>query len=338
MYDLITLIAALKQVKRPNTFLWNLLVGTIVEETTAKFEIHTKKAKRKVSPFVGKYTNGEISIREGSTISEYEPGKLAPIRVAHANELLERQFGQTIYGDSVSAEDLAIAQVSKELGEMDEEIFRSEMYLIAKLLTTGIMPIKGKTVDRAITFGAINKEVLSGSDLWSHDDSDPIGYLEAKQTEVLKETGILIDSIILTPEVAARLRNHPGIKDMLKYTTADILRINPRTIGNGAKYIGTIPGLELDLYSFVDWYIDPETEKETTFIPEGGIIGVKSKSLKIHYGAHAQKVDGNTSVFVGTRIPKHWSNSGEDHDNIRLIAKPLPVPEDVRGFFYSKVI
>ena len=44
MYDLKTLIAALIQTKRPNLFLWTLLMGSVETHKTRKFEIHFKKS------------------------------------------------------------------------------------------------------------------------------------------------------------------------------------------------------------------------------------------------------------------------------------------------------
>jgi len=261
-----------------------------------------------------------------------------PFRIAHAEELLNQKFGETIYGDSIDSEELAVGQVSKELKELDESIIRRELWLLFQLLTTGVMPIVGKTIDTAITFGDINKEILSGTDKWDDANSDPKEYLKMKQLEVLQETGMNIDSIVLSPEASSAFQNHPKIKEALKYTSADVLRINPRGLGDGAKFIGTIPELELDIYSFVDWVIDPVTKTEVSLIPAGGMIGCKSKSFQVHYGAIPQKIDGVKGVYTGERIPKVWGTDDEDCDYIRLSSAPLPVSDDTRGFFFTKVM
>lgn len=343
MYELEVLIAALKQLKKPNMFLWNLLIRKEIPQLKTKFEVHTKNARRRMAPFVGRYSKGTFFEKEGSTIEEFEPGRILPFRRAHADELLQQQFGQTIYGDTVEPEDLAMDQVAKELEELDTAITRREIWLLSKLLTTGVMPIIGEKINRAITFGKANIEKLSGTSLWNDttnaDVSDPIAYIRNKQLEVLKETGALIDSIILGKDAADSFLKHPNVTEKLKYTTADVLRINPRGLGDGAKYLGTIPELEVDIYSFVDWAENPETGEDEELFPSKGVLGVKSKSMEVHYGAIPQMGEDEVNrIYSGKRIPKVWTEKSEDSKYIRLGAAPLPLPDDARGWFFATVL
>ena len=54
MYELEVLIAALGQIKKPNMFLWNLLVRATKIRDKRKFEVHTKSARRVMAPFCRK--------------------------------------------------------------------------------------------------------------------------------------------------------------------------------------------------------------------------------------------------------------------------------------------
>lgn len=340
MYELQVLIAALGQTKKPNMFLWNLLVRAIKERDKAKFEVHTKNARRRMAPFVGKYSGGKFFKKEGFAVSEFEPGKIMPKTVAHADEILNQQFGQTQYGNYISAEDMAVNQIVDELEELDIAITRTENWMLSKLLTTGVIPIVGDTVNRAITFGEANKEDLSGTSLWSDtSNSDPINYLKKKQLEVLKETGILIDSIVLGTDAATAFQNHPKVTEKLKYTSADVLRIEPRNLGDGAKFLGTIPELNLDIYTFIDWVVNSENDTEEEIFPTKGVLGCKKGSIVVNYGAIPQMNDAEQNqLFIGSRIPKHWADKDKDVKYLRLGSAPLPVPDDARGWFYSKVL
>ncbi|MEG0235508.1 MAG: major capsid protein [Cetobacterium sp.] len=338
MYELIALIEALKQIKRPNMFLWNLFIREEVEETTSKFEIQTKVSRRRMAPFVGKYAGGKLLEKDVTQISEFEPGIIKVYREAHANALLEQQFGQTIYGESIDQEELAEEQVSKELGELDEAITRTENWMLGKLLTTGIIPVVGDTVDRAIKYGEHDREVLSGTSLWSSPESDPVEYLIAKQLSILEKTGIMIDSICLSATVAAAFKNHPKVKERLKYIDADVIRIQPRNLGDGAKFLGTIPEADLDIYVFTDWVESFETKEVEAIIPEGEIIGGRSKTFRVHYGAIAQLVDKKRQTFLGKRVPKTWGEDKQDLECVQLSSASLIVPEDASGFFAAKVL
>lgn len=340
MYELQVLIAALGQIKKPNMFLWNLLVRKTVERETAKFEVHTKNARRRMAPFVGKYSGGQFFKKEGFTINEFEPGKIMPKTVARADELLNQQFGQNQYGTYVSAEDRAINQIVDELEELDTAIVRTENWMLSKLMTTGVIPIVGETVNRAITFGEANIEDLSGTDLWSDiTNSDPIDYIKIKQLEVLKETGVLIDSIVLGSKASTAFQNHPKVIEKLKYTSADVLRIEPKNLGDGAKFLGTIPELNVDIYTFIDWVENPENDEEEEIFPAKGILGVKKGSIVVNYGAISQMNDAEENqIFIGTRIPKKWADKDKDIKYLRLGSAPLPVPDDARGWFFAEVL
>lgn len=338
MYDLIVLIAALKQIKKPNMFLWNLLVREEISETKDKFEVHTKNARRRMAPFVGKYSGGKLFEKDGSTISEFQPGIIKPFRTAHANDLLKQTFGQTVYGEGIDVQEIATDQVTKELGELDEAITRTECWMLGKLLTTGIIPIVGDTVNRAIKFGDFNKEILTGEKLFTDPTSDPVQYLLDKQLEILNKTGVMIDSICMSVEAAAAFKNHPKVIDKLKYKDADIIRIQPRNLGDGARFLGTIPEGELDIYTFADWVESFETKESEPIIPAGELIGFRSKSMRVHYGAIAQIVDKEKSVFTGSRIPKTWVDVQADTENIQISSAPLIVPDDAAAFFCAKVV
>lgn len=338
MYELIALIAALKQMKRPNMFLWNLFIKQEIPEKTSKFEVHTKVARRRMAPFVGKYAGGKLLEKDGSSISEFEPGIIKPYREAHANELLRQQFGETIYGNALDIEEIAEDQVTQEIEFLDEAITRTENWMLGKLLTTGVVPIVGETVNRAIKFGDHDKEVLSGTSLWTNEQSDPVEYLLEKQLEILEKTGVMIDSICMSATAGKAFKDHPKVKERLKYITADVIRVEPRNLGDGAKFIGTIPEADLDIYVFTDWVENFETKTSEAIIPAGEIIGGKSKSFRVHYGAIAQMVNKEKSVFVGKRIPKTWVDEKNDLECIQVSSAPLIVPEDASSFFAAKVI
>lgn len=339
MYDLQVIIAALTQSKKINPFLMNLFIKGNVPRDRNRFEVHVKKSKRSITPFVGPDLPGVYLGKDKFSIKEFEPPMIKPYRTARANELLQQQFGQNIYGTSVKG--ITINTMANEVLELDEAITRRENLMLATLLSTGKIPIDGKGVKReAISFGMdpSNIETLTGNDLWTAGaTSNPYADMERIQQKILKSTGLLIDSVVMTPKAKAAFMNHPETKDRLKYTEQNVTRINPRGLGDGASYIGTIPELNLDIYSYVDWYTD-DTGTDQPMLADGGVLFGKSKSITVHYGAIAQISNGKRGVFVGTRIPKHWVDEDADLEKIRLAASPLPVPDDADGFAFLTVV
>jgi hypothetical protein len=339
MYDLKAIIAALSQMKKPNLFLWNLLVKAIKTEDTKRFEVHTRKAKRKITPFVGPNMPGVFLGRDEFSISEFEPPMIKPVRTAHANDIFKQQFGQTVYGDQAPGTS-GLRTLTSELVELDDAITRKENIMLAELLTTGKMSIQGKGVSReAISYGtdSENFETLTGTDAWNNTGSDPLSDLGRWQMLVLKKTGILIDSVVLTLKAKDAFMKNEEVIKVLKYTEQNIARVEPRKLGDGASYIGTIPELNIDIYSFVDWYTD-DSGTEVELLPDGGVLACRSKSVTVHYGAIGQLVNGVNSIFKGDRIPKHWVDEDADIEKIRLSASPLPVLDDADSIIFADVI
>ncbi|ADO82820.1 major capsid protein [Ilyobacter polytropus] len=342
MYDLKVLIAALSQSKKVNPFLWNLLVKGTKEHSNTKFEVHVRKSKRKITPFVGPNLPGVFLGKEEFSINEYQPPMVKPFRVAHANELFKQKFGQTIYGDTVTSQDLALDTIASELADLDDVITRKEILMLGELLSTGKMAIQGKGVSReAISYGTDpeNFEELLGTDAWNDAGSDPLADMERWQMLVLKKTGLLIDSIILTPKAKKYFMDHEKVKEKLKYTESNVLRVQPRRLGDGASYLGTIPELNLDIYSYVDWYTNDAGE-EVSILEDGGVLACKAKSVTLHYGAISQIAGESKArqIYIGKRIPKHWVDEDADLEKIRLAAAPLPVLDDADAIVFSKVV
>lgn len=340
LYELKVLIAALKQSKKPNAFLWNLLVRKVVPRRTAKFEVQTKKSRRIMAPYVGKYENGVVLEKSGSEVSEFTPGQIKPIIRAEANELLEQQFGGTVYDEDTTMSDLVDDKQAEELSFLDETITRKEYWILGQMLTKGIIPVIGKSISTALKYNCnpSNFEILSGTSMWTNEASDPLKYIEEKQAEILRNTGILIDSLVLTPSAATAFKNHPKVEKKLDLLQADILRIQPRNLGDGATYLGTITELNIDVYKFIDWVTNAETGQDEPILPEGGALFAKSKSVEVHYGAIPQIPFGEKKrqLFVGDRIPKYYVEN--DAEMLRLASAPFPNPDDVDGFAFSVVV
>ncbi len=332
------IIEAFDQSKAPNLFLWALLVTGKKTHQVEKMEIQTKKSGRETAPFVGPNLPGTFLGREEFSIKTFEAPQIKPYKVAAANDLFKINFGSHAYATDMNK---AVSNAMEEdLKHLDTTITRKELAMLGELMSTGKIAIEGKGLSReAIGYGTDteNLETLTGTDKWDQSTSDPIGDIERWRDLILEKTGIAIDSVVMTPTAKRAFVNHPGVKDKLKITQPDLIRINPRNLGDGASFIGVVPELNVDIYSYIDWYENDQGNK-TTILPEGGVLACRSKTVTQHYGAIAQKKNNDSlrQIFVGSRIPKIWGEG--DNDFIRLSSAPLPVVHDADGFVFSKVI
>lgn len=341
MYLLVNLIAALGEMKLPKTFLMEYMVGNIKEHPTVKFNVQTKTAKRTLAPFVGRYSDGVFVPGTLFKTKEFEPAIIKPYTIANAERLLQQQFGQTIYGDYLTEEEHRSGIVGEELEELDNTITRREQWMLAKLITTGIIPIVGEGVDRAITFGEANIEDLLGEDKWNSSMSDPIKDLEDKIMEVEKETGVTIDTVFMGYEAYNTFEKHKLIQEMLMHRNAKMVTIeNTKTKIPGAKYKGYFEKFNVDIYVISEWVYDEIEKKDVELYPTNMVTGLQQGFVTMHYGAVAQIPYGETTemLFINKRVPHVWVAPGSNNKNIQLQAKPLPVPIDSRAWFTLKVL
>lgn len=72
----------------------------------------------------------------------------------------------------------------------------------------------------ATKYAATNKVALAGTDKFSSDNSDPLSVVTGFKETIRSRIGRRANTIVTGGAVAARLRNHPKIKDQFKYTTS----------------------------------------------------------------------------------------------------------------------
>ena len=264
IFNLKTLTDIVSQTKKPKNFLYGLLVGQETAEKTQKFEIHTREAGREKAPLVGKRQNGIFIRKEAFSVQVVEPPYIKLNAVNEAEALFEQQFGQTEYDNPIEAGKMMLADTMRKFKEIG---FRTRQWMLIETLRTGVCPMESGTA--GIKYGDINKEILTGNDLFSSPNCNPIEYLEKKQTEIQKETGVVIDTIIVSPDVAGAFLKNEKVKEYLNMRHANYVRVEDSKAENddGRKEIAYLPTLGLTIYSFVDWYKDMETENEEQVIP-----------------------------------------------------------------------
>ena len=250
IFGLIALTAIIEQTKAPKNFLYNLLIGEEKAEKVEKLEMHTKEAGREKAPLVGKREQGIFIAKTAWQAQLVEPAYIKLETVNEAEALFEQQFGQVPYADPQNVGKKTLADAMKKFKEIG---FRTRQWMLIETLMTGTCPMEKGT--QGVKYGDINKEVLTGNDLFTSPNCDPIKYLKKKQTEIQKQTGIVIDTVVMSPDAADAFLENQKVKDYLNTRHANYVRVNDSNPENedGKKEIAWIPTLGITIYSFVDW-------------------------------------------------------------------------------------
>lgn len=329
---------AIARVKPPALFLWDILIGMEKLEKTLQFEVQTKDAGRYRVPLVGRRENGVLIEKEGFETSIYSAPMLKFHVINKAEELFEQKFGQTIYENGIN---MAQQELAEELTYFKELAARTKLWMLSELVTKGVCPLEnGK---KGIKFGDFQKEILTDN-AWSNPDTDIIAYLKAKQLEIQKKTGKIIDVLIVSPDVEEAMLKNNHIKEYLKQTNANIVRINDSSArkNDGAREVMHIPTLNITVYSYIDWVKDI-TDKdgaEVPVIPEKTVIGAKRESFICQYGPLSLRPapGQRAKLHVTKEVVRPSYPEGTEDDLLEYFSAPLVSPVDASAWFCAQVL
>lgn len=339
IFGIIALTTVMSKMKKPKNFLWDTLIGEEKTEKTQRFEVHTRDEGRLRAPLVGKREGSVFVEKTAFQVDVYSPAWIKLHTINEADNMLEQTFGQTIYGDS---ERSWKKQLAEDLKKLKDIAFRTKTWMLSELLKTGTCPTADG--EEAVKFGTFNKVVAAGTDAFDDDKSDPLAWFEKQQIDIQKKTGIIVDTVITTPAVAAALLRHEKIKEYLKETNANFFVVNDKTAekDDGSRLVAYLPTLNIKIYTFVDWYksLNDSDGEEAPVLEEKHLILAKKGSFKCQYGALSlrPKQGEQARLFVEKEVVRVMRPESTEDDVLQYISAPLVSPKDAQGWVYAQVL
>lgn len=338
IYETKTMLKAIGQKKPVFTFLRDVFFTASETLLTEKAEIDVKKGRRKLAPFVAPRIGGVVMTRDGFKTDVIKTPKIAPIRVLTADDIKKRTPGEDVYSQR-TPDERAQVLLAQDMIELDEAITRREEWMCAQVLFNGGIVIEVDGAKQNVDYGFTNKKTLSGTARWGQSAGKVYENLKAWRSEIIKSTGKIPNIVVMAEDVADAFIEDPNIQKLMDLARLNIGSIEPTYQGNGVTFIGRLPGLGLEIYTYSEYYIeDGEESQEASMIPSGKLI-MGSRALgKRYYGAVTQMEKGSFVTFEGTRIPKHTTDDKNEIEELRMTSRPLPVPEDVDSWIVAAVL
>lgn len=343
IYDTLTMLKAVEQIYPVHTFLRTMFFPHTADEAllTEQVIIDFKKGNRKMAPFVAPRVGGVTISREGYTTSTITAPRIAPQRVLTLDDIDKRSFGEAIVSTKTPEERQA-AIIAADFAEMGDMIDRREEFMLRELLFTGKVNVKGyvdfegkNTVDQEINYGAV--EALTPTALWSAAGAKIFEDLRLWRQQIIKKTGKAPTVAIVASDVADALLNDAKIQKLLDLKNLNIGQINP-VATESSTFIGRITALNLDLYSYDEWFVDETTGEEEPMIPAGKVLLGNRNLGSFKYGIVTQMEKGAFKSYVGTKVPKLWADEANDRRMVRLTSRPVPVPENLDAWAVGTVL
>jgi hypothetical protein len=95
-------------------------------------------------------------------------------------------------------------------------LLRKELQFVSDFFTTGVWADDVTGVAGSPSSGEVKQ--------WSdYSSSDPINDIEAAKSEILSNTGMEANTLVLGYEVFRQLKNHPDLVDRIKYTSSQTI-------------------------------------------------------------------------------------------------------------------
>lgn len=339
IYAFPTLLKVVGQLPRPNTYILDRFFVDGDPFDTEYVEVQTYKGNKPIAPYVSEYQPGKVVLRGGYEAKQYKPALIKPARPITAIDLKVRSAGESLINPD-PPEARARKLLAKDIIELNDTITRRLVQQAAQLIYTGRVTQIGEGVENIIDYGFSNTVTLSGTDLWSHPDSDPIKFLAGLRKAIMDENAPTPDVVLADYDAAVALMRHPKILALADNNGVDVGNIDTTLLPDGVTYHGYLRDVGLSVYSYTGKYTDDDgTEKP--FIPAGTISVMSTRDpFTIHYGANVI-MDPVSEQFVRVRgkvTPQSWVTVEPPQRWLQMLSRPLAVPANVAGWYVAKVL
>jgi hypothetical protein len=347
LYERRAMARMLSQQKPPRTFIRDTFFKNHEEYDVENIDVDIETGARRMAPFVSPRVASKTVDMVGYKTSTYKAPTVAQKTVLNVQHLQNRLPGEALY-EQRSPEEREAILLSKGLSDLDGMLTRREEKMSADALFTGQIHVIGEGVDEIITFPrpAGNVIALPAAALrWGGASADIIKNFRDWKRIAVKSCGMAPDIAILGSLAADALLADANLRLALDTRRIDLGIIEPKDLGKGVTYLGQLRGTGIDLYSYDEWYIDPEdpAAAEQAMVPEKQVLlGSSTAYTALRYGAVpvATGSDSNSSLslVIGARIPDSWVQKEPAARFIKLSSRPLPVPIQIGAFVVATVL
>lgn len=327
------MMEAIDQTPPVRTFLQRTFFPGDRTHVTEKVEFDVRKGKRVMAPFVSPRKGGKVLTRQGYQTNQFTTPKIAPERVLTKDDISVRAMGENVYSQRTPAE-REDELLAKDLTDLEESIARRKEWMCRQILFEGKVDVTDpdEGIDIQIDFGFENIVVLGADEQWSLATVDPLVLLRERRKKIIKDTGMAPDIAIFSSDVIEDFINNPYVLKAMNVLNMKNVVIEPRVVDPALTFYGRIAELDIDIYTYDEWFLSDDGEEES-MIPPGTVLLTHSGGEgQIEYGLVTQMEDKKFCSYEGKLVPKVWADENDEVKKVRLTSRPLPRPFDVASW------
>lgn len=312
------------------TFLQNTFFPDSNTHVTEKVEFDVRKGKRVMAPFVAPRVGGKVLTRQGFHTNQFTTPKIAPERPLTIDDISTRAIGENIYSQR-TPEERENELLAKDYTDLEESIARRREWMCRQILFEGKIDIQDEDegLDIQVDFGFTNKYVLTTDQFWSVTTVDPLPLFRNIRKDIIRKTGVAPDIMVFAGDMIEDFITNKFIVEAVNKLNMKNVVIEPRVVDPALTFYGRIQELDMDIYSYDEWFLNDEGEEEA-IVPSGHVlIGHSKGEGAIEYGAVTQIEDKKFVTYEGELVPKQYADEKNEVKMFRLTSRPLPRPYDV---------
>ena len=344
LYDTISLVAMVEQMKPPSNFLLDTFFPSAVVSDTEFVAVDVYVGQRRMAPFVSPLVEGKFVEQRGVTTNQFKPAYVKPKTRLDPFRPVRRMIGEQIGGQSMTPVEREAQNLAFELGEQVTQIDRRLEWMAAQALVNGSVTIVGENYpSQTVNFGRDSSltVALTGTNKWLvsgalGSTATPAENLLDWSALVMKASGLTVTDVVMTPSAWKGFRRDPFVSDVIK----SFVNGEPTFRASGVK--ANLGGQPLGqwgpyrLWLYYDWYIDPADNTEKPMLADGTVL-LGSDQLQ-GTRAFASIIDPEIGYTAQQYAPKSWTTQDPAARWLMTQSAPLVIPTQVNACLAATVI
>ena len=331
-FSTVTLLAAMSQLDRNDTFLLNLLFPEQVNFETEKIAFDEILDSEKLAPFCSPVVAGKAVTSNATQMKQLKPAYIKVKESVDPNRVMTRKAGEAV-GGQLSNEERYNAIIGDMLMDHEGRIHRTWESMAAELLRTGKLVIEGEDYPRTeVDFqrDAANTVSLTGTEQWDDANSTPL--------DDLQEWMDLLDApcthIISGPKALNLLGKHDEGKGLLDTRRGSDTKLELAPTANLAAFRGRLGEGGPEWWTYSGYYRDDNGNK-VKFIGDYDVLVVSTAAMGVRtFGAIQDKKAGFRALEI---FPKMWENEDPSVEYLMSQSAPLPVLKRINATLCATV-
>jgi len=341
IFDRSNMSAAASAILVPKTGLIDLFYGHVTANTwdTESVDVEIREGTRGIAKYTKRGQEGTKVENTGYKVVNFRPPYIDEEKATRASEFLKKIEGLSDESKIAKQKSRAENKIVSDISELKERVKRAEVKQVVDGLLTGKLTVSESGKNRVIDFNmpAAHSIVYSGTDLWTHADSDPIEDIRLWREVIQENSGKDIDAMVFGRDALNAFIKNKAVQTYFNNLRITLGEVSAKKIGNGLTRYADVEGVEI--YTFTDWYYDEEAKANKPMIPHDKIIfGATDADVSIEFGCIEMVDDNYTWVDEYDYYVSTYTTKKPKAMMARMESAPLYCLKQSTAFGNAKVV